>query len=179
MLVLIVVVALGVGMAPDDVFRQFSQQPAIGREEVRRFLADSDLEILGVMYELLTDVAVVSRITPRLRRNEMHEFLRLYFGRCIVEAPNSDWADSRFTACWDAAGLIASGWSDFSVVERNHWVAWIESLLLSGESRVIEALETGLLEHVAGVEGVAKTCAHWRSDPRLKSVYERCFERGH
>lgn len=165
-------------MAPDDVFRQFSKQPVIGQEEVRRFLADSDLEVLGVMYELLTDVAVVSRITPSLQRNEVHKFFRLYFGRCIVEAPNSDWADSRFTACWDAAGLIASEWSDLSVVERNHWVDWIETLLLSGESRVVEAIETGLLEHVAGVEGVVKACEHWRSDFRLKSFYDGCLARG-
>jgi hypothetical protein len=147
----------------------------ISERKVRQWMATTDLEAMGALYALLSEPAQVARIRPPIDKLEVSAFLRHYFERCITENPQSEWADSRYSAGWDIAGLLKH-WTKSKDLDSNElaeWARWLGELYKKGDDAIQLSIETATLEHVLDEPEVAELFADWLSDPTLAEGYRR------
>jgi hypothetical protein len=143
----------------------------IHESDVLSWMGVSNIEMLGALYDAISDPAVVRCIEPALSDAVVQEFLRLYFGRCLRENPKGEWADSRYSAAWDVAGWLKASWGILSESQRGQWKEWIADHYKSGDAPLREALETGLLEHVFSDKQIARYFGDWGKDRILCDAY--------
>jgi hypothetical protein len=147
----------------------------ISEKKVRQWMATTDLEAMGALYALLSEPAQVARIRPPIDKLDVSAFLRHYFERCITENPESEWADSRYSAGWDIAGLLKH-WTKAKDLDSNElaeWARWLGELYKKGDDAIQLSIETATLEHVLDEPEVAELFADWLSDPTLAEGYRR------
>jgi hypothetical protein len=147
----------------------------ISRKKVHEWMATSDLHAMGALYALISEPEQCSRIHPPLDKYEVDAFLRRYFERCILEDPESEWADSRSSAGWDIARWLKH-WTkskDFASEELAEWAKWLAELYKRGDGAIQLSIETTILEHVLDEPAIAELFANWRSDPALAAGYQR------
>lgn len=71
----------------------------------RQWMACEDIEVLGFVYSKLDDHRF--RIEPELSLDEYLRFVRHYYERCLVENPDGEWSDSRYSAGWDLVNVLS------------------------------------------------------------------------
>lgn len=168
-----------------EIIRELNEEDAgsagaggIPREKLERWVSSDDIQVMGAVYSLLSNPRQVARIHPPLQLVEVGVFLQRYFERCIRDNPESEWADSRYSAGWDVTGLFTNWWND-SRVPREYlsaWKAWLMNLYLDGTAEMRECIETATLEHILEVQGTKAFFADWLKDPVLAAAYRRSAE---
>jgi hypothetical protein len=151
---------------------------AIPREKVRKWMSTSDVHAMGALYDLVSEPEQSSCINPPLDSHDVSAFLRRYFERCILEDPESEWADSRHSAGWDIARWLTY-WSksnDFDADELSGWVKWLGELYKRGDEAVQLSIETAILEHILDEPALAGLFADWLNDPALAAGYQRSLQ---
>jgi hypothetical protein len=149
--------------------------PVISLDKVRKWMDATDLDALGALYALLTEPAHAARINPPIDTCEVSAFLRHYFTRCITENPESEWADSRYSAGWDIARWLKH-WAkskDLHVAELTAWTRWLGELYKKSDGAIRLAIETATLEHALDDSEVASLFKDWLDDPELAAGYQR------
>jgi len=152
--------------------------PVLSQSKVREWMATTDLDAMGALYALLSEPGQVTRIKPPIDKYEVSPFLRRYFERCIVEDPQSEWADSRYSAGWDIARWLKH-WvesRDLDSSELAEWTRWLGELYKRGDNAIQLSIETATLEHVLDDPAIAKLFAAWLNDPALAEGYRRSLD---
>ena len=105
----------------------------ISATDLRQWMMQSDLDVLGAAYAVLVRPQLYGRVAPPLDFDEVFSFLTQYYARCIKENPTSEWASSRITACMDCANWIVGLWHQDSVPIsfRSSIKKWLESTVRS------------------------------------------------
>lgn len=124
----------------------------IDRSEVYKWMRSNDLEVLGAVYELITEKQFYLRIHPHLEYLDYKVFLANYFKRCILENPShdSDWADTRYTASWAFANWFKHFWNanDIERSEMFFWKKWLIDLYNKNNSEIKDCIDTAILEPI-------------------------------
>lgn len=163
-------------MTPSILRESLLHAERVKKSDVMSFASASDIDSSGVIYSLLLDRSFVRKIEPELNVDEVQDFLRIYFKRCIVADPQSTWADSRYSACWDVANwlLRMQDSNELSDGALLLWKSWLESIYIEGDADVRKALETALLEHIFINRTLFRAFSSWENAPQLKEAYEAC-----
>jgi hypothetical protein len=146
----------------------------LSRDQVLRWAASDDLEALGALSSLLFDPKESRRIEPNLTLADYMDAEFPYLERCLRENPESQWADSRWSAGWLIAKWVKDIWADERFrPEVDRFRDWLANLYKSAaEPDLRTCLVQATLEHLFEDEGLAARFAGWRDDPELTAAYE-------
>lgn len=154
---------------------EFGPRP-IARQRVLEWMRVDDIECMGALHSLITDH--YDRIQPALQFDEYQPFVLTYFRRCVLEDPQSEWAETRYGAGHRFIGWFVWCWRDptrraSTVPEFKEWLA---ALYLAGDADVRKALVQATLEHLFENPEVAKYFSDWRGHPVLSTGYDEAME---
>ncbi len=166
-----------------DVVSQFSKEAGdIKREPISRnglniWMQSEDIEVLGAVYRLIMDKSCYKRIQPPLNVHEYVAFVKHYYGRCFRENPESEWADSRYSAGWGLVAWFNHLWRDSNVSRKilAEIKRWIADLYKGGTEEIRKCIITATLEHLFEDKTIAKYFIDWRKDSELGSAYEEAL----
>ena len=102
------------------------------------------------------------------------DFLPSYFIDCIVENPDSDWADSRYLATIGFSSWFREICSN-SKCNRNYIlmiVKRLSDLYLNSNDDIREAIINGFLEHVLHDSYCEPYFNNWKHNTVLNSAYQ-------
>ncbi len=142
----------------------------------REWMLSSDIEALGFTYHMLSDHRF--RVEPQLSLDEYLEFVRRYYGRCFIENPDGEWADSRWSAGSDLVNVLAFHWNNAEVPKSvmEDWKTWLADIYKRGSEEVRKCIIQATLEHLLEQGAFRKFFADWVKDPDLRKAYEEGLE---
>jgi hypothetical protein len=148
----------------------------IALSDVQRWMASSDIEILGLTYSLLSDRRF--RIEPPIPLSEYIRFIKHYYARCLRENPDGEWSDSRHSALSDLVNVFASLWRDLSVPRPvlDDLKMWLVQLYKEGDADIRICIVQATLEHLFEQEPMREFFADWKNDEMLAVAYEEASE---
>ncbi len=160
----------------ENVEKQRFDNIKITQEMVNSWVQSDDLEILGMLYALLTNVRCNSFFETNIKDDAKFNFLPNYFITCILEDPDSEWADSRYTAAIDFSSWFREICSDTKtnktyillIVKR------LADLYLNSNDDIKEAIINGFLEHVLH----DSSCEPYFKDWKINAVLNRAYQCG-
>jgi hypothetical protein len=143
--------------------------------DFRQWMASDDMEVLGYTYHLLGDHRF--HVEPELSLDEYLEFVRRYYKRCFLESPDGEWSDSRYSAGWDLASVLAFQWSNPDVPKSvmEDWKQWLANIYKRGSDDVRRCIVTATLEHLLEQGSFRGFFADWLKDPVLRKAYEEAL----
>lgn len=158
-----------------DILMQKRDATIIEMDKVKVWMTSSDIEVLGAVYILITEKVYYKRIKPVLSLDDYTNFLIKYFEQCIIDNPNGEWSDSRYTAGWDFVNWFKIWWNDPQIPRENIKLCklWLKELYLSNNEDIRMAIETAILEHLFDDKEITKYFKDWADDPNLSEAYER------
>lgn len=161
-----VVAELGLG-APEP------RSIPISKNRLEQLMRSGNIEVLGVVYDFISDPKHRPLIEPRLEFRDYHRFITAYFGRCFREDPKSRWACSRYSAGWDLVNWFVSFWNDETVPRSaiSELKEWLATLYREGDANLRTCLETATLEHLFEHKTIQKFFTDWERDPVLGTAY--------
>jgi hypothetical protein len=141
----------------------------------REWMRSADIEVLGVAYSLLGDHRF--EIEPSLSLEEYIEFVRRYYTRCIMENPDGDWSDSRFSAAWDLVNVVSHHWRESSVPRSvmDDWKKWLADLYRESDEEIRNCIVCGTLEHLLEQGVFREFFTDWTRDPVLRKAYDEAL----
>lgn len=155
----------------------YSIEP-IEADQIRKWFNSTDIHLLGALYSLIVEPAGFERVHPPISFEDFYDFLLRYWGRCIVENPASDWADSNYTAAHDAANFmrLSNDETRLTFTHKKRFKEWLERLYLEGSDSVRTCIVTGFLEHLLEIPGWRELFDSWRENPRLSRALSEATE---
>jgi hypothetical protein len=148
----------------------------VALSDVQRWMASSDIEILGFTHALLSDHRF--RIEPPISLSEYVEFSKRYYERCLKENPDGDWSDSRYSAGADVVNIFASMWRDSSVPRPvlEDLKMWLARLYRAGDSEIRTCVVQATLEHLFEQKQIREFFADWLNDEVLAVAHAEASE---
>jgi hypothetical protein len=144
--------------------------------DVQRWMASTDIEILGFTYALLSDRRI--RIEPPVPLDDYVKFVKLYYERCFRENPDGEWSDSRYSAGMDLVNLFAHLWRDSSVPRPilDDLKVWLGRLYKKGDPDIRICIVQATLEHLFEQEQLREFFSDWKDDKVLAVAHEQASE---
>jgi len=166
-----IVEEFGVGKVPERV-------STIPLEKLKCWMESRDIEVLGAVASFISDARYFTRIKPPIRFDDTHTFLLRYFKRCLLENPDGEWADSRYSAGRDVYLWFVSLWNKKNTrsVVFDDYKALLASLYRTGDAELRTCIVTATLEHLFETSSIRKFFADWKEDPILKQAYDEAAE---
>jgi hypothetical protein len=148
----------------------------VALSDVQRWMASQDIEILGFTHTLLHDGRF--RIEPPISVSEYVEFAKHYYERCLLENPDGEWSDSRYSAGGDLVNIFASLWKDSSVPRAVliDLKTWLGKLYRAGDSEIRICIVHAALEHLFEQKDIRKFFSDWQKDEILKVAHAEASE---
>lgn len=149
----------------------------IPREDIIRWMSSQNIDVLGVVYFLIHEKKHYIRVLPHLTFDDYHAFQMRYFERCLREDPQSEWADSRYSAGWDIVGWFKGLWEDKSVPRGAiaELRDWLKNLYTTGSSELQRCLITATFEHLFEDRPIRKFFKDWQEDPTMRDAYNEAL----
>lgn len=123
---------------------------------------DGDIESQGALYVFLTESRFSRLLENRPSFGRTMDFLIQYFGRCIVDNPNGEWSDSRYSAARDIVNWVGNWVLDESLdrdpIQRFFY--WIKEMKKHQDPDVQLCIEVGILEKLKCIKGVPDCLWH-------------------
>lgn len=147
---------------------------AIARDDVMRWMRIEDIHALGAVHALIHDRWHYTRIDPYLTFEDYRSFNLRYFERCIRENPDSEWADTRYSAGWGLVGWFKGLWKDKSTPSTvlAELRDWLRVLYVGGGEEIQECLITAVFEHLFDDRKIRKFFSRWADDPAMSATDE-------
>jgi hypothetical protein len=145
----------------------------IPRAEIEEWMASSDIELLGYAAAMMDEARM--HIEPSLSTEKFVGFQMRYLERCLRENPNSEWADSAYSAGWTIVRLFIKLWDDKGI-PRSHLFdlkAWIARLYKSADTNLRTCLVHATLEHLFERPAIRKYFLDWKTDPLLSEAHSQ------
>jgi hypothetical protein len=165
-----VVQAFGLPEAPNTA--------CIAKPLVLDWMKSDDMEVLGALQTFLSKARFLDRVKPGMSRDELSEFALHYYGRCLRENQEGEWALGRYGAAWDIAswfrGLWSRGVDEIGLVERIK--SWLGELYVQSDADVRRCIVDGALEHMFEERAIRAFFADWKKDPTLSVAFAEASE---
>ena len=157
-------------IAPDDA-EWTPKVASIGLEDVQGWMQAEDIEVLGFLDAVIHDSRF--RIEPPLSHDAYLSFRRRYLGRCLIENPDGEWSDGRYSAGWDLVNLIVRLWDEDpnqpALVDLKNWLAKLYKL---GDESLRTCIVHATLEHVFERKALRTFFSDWKDDAELAQAYD-------
>jgi hypothetical protein len=145
---------------------------AISSADVSAWMRSEDLQVLAAT-DVLVDQAHHS-ISPHLTLDDVDEFRRAFYRRCLREDPQGDWAPSREAAAWELAnwlGYLAR--ESAGVALLTTWRDWLAEEYTVGDAAIRECLITGTLGRVFRQPALRYLFEVWKGEDVLSEAYTK------
>jgi hypothetical protein len=144
--------------------------------DVQRWMASTDIEILGFTDALLSDRRF--RIEPPIALDDYIKFMKHYYERCLRENPDGEWSDSRHSASADLVNRFANLSRDSSVPRPvlDDLKLWLGRLYKDGSSDIRTCIVQATLEHLFEQKQMREFFSDWQDDQVLAAAYEEASE---
>lgn len=160
-------------------------EPAISREcisaaDVRRWMMSDELDALAALHYLVVDKNGAAIVAPRLSSDEINEFSKRYYERCLLEDRREpgNWSATRYSAAWSIVNWFARVWRNADAKRR--WPAeikrWLAAMFLAGDEALRTCLITGTLEHLFEDRQIARFFSDWEQHGILGDAYRAAIE---
>ena len=163
----------------EEITLELTSEPggrAIPRQRVLEWMRTGDIECMGAIYSLISDD--FDRIQPALQFAEYHPFVLTYFQRCLLDDPQSEWAETRYGAGHNIMAWFVWSWRDPD--QRTTTIPalkeWLAALYVDGDSDVRTCLVQATLEHLFENREVADYFSDWKDGPVLSTAYREAME---
>ena len=162
-------------MLVDDIASAFESENDIALPQIEAWMLAEDTEGRAALYAYLRKPGNEAKVRPEIPGKVLQRFFFSYLQECILSNTVSEWAHSRYEACWDLAGLVKA-WARHAptlpiVGEVKAWIEW--AYMSRQELRT--ALVTGFLEHVFEERSAREQFADWKKHPTLASAYAQAM----
>jgi len=144
--------------------------------ELKQWMQSDDMEVLGFIDGLIHDGRF--KIEPPLTMAEYVAWVKCYYGRCFRENPDSEWADSSYSAGWTLVRVFIKLWDDEAVPRQvlSDLKGWLAALYQGGDFRLRTCIVNASLEHLFERKAIREYFADWKNDPTLAPAYaEACL----
>jgi hypothetical protein len=144
-------------------------------EQVKRWMASSDIEVLGLAHATVFERRF--RIEPELTLDDYVAFFKHYYGRCFRESPDGEWSDSRWTAGYELVSVLSSLWKHPTVPRSvmDGWKKWLADLYKESSQEIRTCIVQATLEHLLEQKDFRKYFSDWRNDSVLRAAYEEAL----
>lgn len=161
----------------EEISRQSSSSGSISIDTVRTWMQNDDIEVMGALWDkIVSEDSVVRRIEPTLVLEEAERFIMRYFERVVLENPDGEWSDSRYSILT----TIASFFQDASADRDDPFLAdlkvFLARMYIEGNSEIRNAIVTGALEHIMEQRRWREFYKDWCDDPILGQAYNEALE---
>jgi hypothetical protein len=148
----------------------------VALSDIQKWMATSDIEILGFTHALLSDRRF--RVEPPISLGDYIEFTQRYYERCLKENPDGDWSDSRYSAGADLVNIFVSLWKDSSVPRPllAQLKAWLGKLYQEGDAEIRTCIVQATLEHLFEHKDVREFFSDWQNDAVLAKAHTEASE---
>jgi hypothetical protein len=155
--------------------RGWARPSEIPQTQVREWIDDQDLEIRGVLYELIRKPEHANRINPPLIASQLLSLTTGYFRDCASRGSVA--ADSRWVLSgWDLSHAIAY-WANealrserYDETQKAEITNWLGDMLLSSVD--FQALLTSAVrDHVLSDRRLSRFFRGWKNDSRLAFLF--------
>src|SRR5579862_5467531 len=144
----------------------------VPKERVLQWMSSPDLNVQGCIYSMIAEFERAKHIKPTLGFEDYYGFVIPYLERCIEEAPEMEWVESRYLAGHELVGWIVDAWNKAVPREK---IAEIKERLAAlykrGDAGVRDAVVNAVLEHLFEHRQLAKFFKDWQKDPILAPAY--------
>ena len=160
-----------------EIIEQLEAAPEVATEipvsQVHRWMDSENIDILGATSIFLSNAACVRRVYPALSFEQVFNFLQHYYVQCLRKDPDSDWADSRYSAGWDMVRWFVSMWDD---KRESKYLEVIKSSLAElyreGSPELRICIENAIIEHLFEREEIRNFFGDWKDNPELGRAYD-------
>lgn len=170
----------------DDVLKELGSESAynspptttIQKATILQWMSDKDMEVAGAVYHLLTDAKHYPRIEPPFSFAEFLKVFLSYGERCILEDPQGEWADSRWTWAYDLVNCFDQWWEDETIPREAlaDIKNWLARVYRNGDDAIRTCVVQGTLEHLLEDENIRQFFTDWNEDPTLRKAYAEAME---
>lgn len=153
---------------------------SISSGKVIEWMQSEDIEVQGAVLHLCNTPQYCERIHPSLPIDMILPFRLNYLRRCLLENPQGEWSDSRYSAAHSLNNWFKYLWLE---KERNKNIIYkikiiIENLYKYGDDGVRLCIVHGILEHLFESFDLAEYFRDWQNDPILRVGYQEAMEWG-
>ena len=149
------------------------RQSSIGEDCLIYLQNDQSIDNLGMLYTFIIDDSFLKFIDPDALEKFRDFFIPRYYLKCIKLNPRCEWADSRYTAAWDAASWFIKMHN--SGISKNKEILFsfikdLSILYLSGNTSIKIAIINGFLEHIELKDKLNEYFKNWEQNENLKKA---------
>jgi len=160
-----------------EIIKEFKTPPGGGesvpQSTVLKWMSSEDADTLGATYVFLSKPEHVSRVVPPLMFDPVFNFMLRYYSLCLKTNPQSEWANSAYSAGGDLVGWFVWMWDEgreakyFELIKSR-----LAEIYVSGSPELKKCLEHSIIEHLFERKPIRKFFIDWKADPRLRPAYE-------
>jgi hypothetical protein len=145
----------------------------VPKAQVLAWMEFPDLEVRGALYSIIADADLVAHVKPALGFEDCFDFVISYLEQCMLQDPDSQWADSRYGAGAQLVDWVRHFWEDKAVPrERLQEIKRrLAALYVQGDERVHDAVVNAVLEHLFENQELQVFFEDWKDDPKLATAY--------
>jgi hypothetical protein len=148
----------------------------VASNDVQRWMASGDIEILGFTYALMGDQRI--RIEPPIKLDDYIKFRKHDYERCLRENPDGEWSDSQVSAGADLVNMFADLWRDSSVPRPvlDGLKVWLGRLYKESDPDLRVSIVQATLEHLFEQDQIREFFSDWKNDEVLAVAHEEASE---
>jgi hypothetical protein len=145
----------------------------VPKAQVLAWMKEPDLDVRGALYSKIADAKLATWVKPPLDFDDCFEFVISYLEQCMLQDPDSQWADSRYGAGTQLVGWVRHFWEDKAIPrERLQEIKRrLAVLYVQGDDRMRDAVVNATLEHLFEVQELQEFFEDWKDDPGLAAAY--------
>ena len=160
-----------------EIIREFRtpapERKSVPQSEVLKWMKSGDTDTLGATYVFLSKAEHVDRVTPPLSFDLVFDFMLRYYEFCLRNDPQSEWANSAYSAGGDLVGWFVWMWDggrDRKYFETTK--SRLAELYISGSPERKKCIEHAIIEHLFERKPIRKFFSDWKTNPQLQPAYE-------
>jgi hypothetical protein len=141
-------------------------------DDLREWMRSADIEILGFAHSMMSDRRF--RVEPPMSTAEYVGFFQHYYERCLLEDPDGEWSDSRYSAGADLVNIFGSLWRDPRVPRQllDDLKVWLGQVYKESDEDLRLCIVQATLEHLVEQKSIREFFSDWERDSILKIAYE-------
>lgn len=136
-------------------------------KKIKQFMQSHNIEVKGVIVELLTNPNLYKFVYPKMSFSDYYEFLFDYYVECMKNNYDGDWSHSPYLAAYELKNFISKLWDDNQLTEKQiinlqkDIRLRLEKLALDANSSFRVVLINGLFEHLFENKKILKYFNIW------------------
>lgn len=159
-----------------DILNYVNYKNKIPLNKIEKWMASEDIEVQGAAYRIFDQLQHLIETMPEMK--DIIHFYISFFRRCIIENPEGEYSENRWTATYSLVRFYKALKKDVAVPKN--FLAEIRLMLSEvykgGDEAVRQAIVDGSLEHLFEDSEILNDFKDWKNDNILKLAFEKALK---